>query len=172
MVGYTLSLIIQTVDLMFHFLYLSRIKNVHIHLKINHGVCQIQTNNRFSFLTLSRLLISFSHGTTRKTGSSTSQQHNVIIINSKPPPIGQHFTEDPALLTCPYCATVATKITPPIRLPSHSLSIGCFASCCLCCIPCILISLRILSMSVLLVHRKLVYTVEWDKSKPAIKTIQ
>ena len=65
--------------------------------------------------------------------------HNVIIINSKPPPVLEpSLTDHPTLLTCPYCTScVTTKVSPQLGAFTF-LAVGCFASCCLCCIPLIL----------------------------------
>lgn len=62
--------------------------------------------------------------------------NNVIIINSKPPPVLEPtLTDMSALLTCPYCTSCVTTKTYPQNGAFTFLAIGCFATCCLCCIP-------------------------------------
>lgn len=69
--------------------------------------------------------------------STYQNPNNVIIINSRPPPVlAPSLTDEPTLLTCPYCTSCVTTKTSLQFGAFTFLAIGCFASCCLCCLPC------------------------------------
>lgn len=55
-----------------------------------------------------------------------------------PPMIEPTLTDAPTLMTCPYCREKITTNTTEQFGAFTFLSIGCFATCCLCCIPCLL----------------------------------
>ena len=63
---------------------------------------------------------------------------SAVLTTTKPPPVLEPtLTEKPTLLSCPYCANRVITETSEQFGAFTFLAIGCFASCALCCIPCI-----------------------------------
>ena len=79
------------------------------------------------------------HNKTKNTYEmSQNNEHVILKMSNKPVPILEPtLTDEQAFLTCPYCANHVTTLTSPKLGAFTFLSIGCFATCCLCCIPCI-----------------------------------
>lgn len=72
-----------------------------------------------------------------------TNSHNVVIINSRPPPVLEpSLTETSTLLSCPYCENRVLSETHEQFGAFTFLAMGCFATCCLCCIPCIFSSFK------------------------------